>query len=43
MGMDKDVGPLIMEINVRPGLGIQLANKMGMKTALKQAFARPLV
>lgn len=27
-------GPMIMEINVRPGLGIQLANKQGLKTIL---------
>jgi alpha-L-glutamate ligase-like protein len=33
--IDKDLGPLIMEINVRPGLGIQLANKIGMKQVLK--------
>lgn len=33
--IDKDLGPLIMEINVRPGLGIQLANKSGLKSALK--------
>ena len=29
--IDKNLGPLIMEINVRPGLGIQLANKQGLK------------
>lgn len=34
--MDKDLGPLIMEVNVRPGLGIQLANKKGMKDILKK-------
>ena len=29
-------GPMVMEINVRPGLGIQLANKQGLKTLLAQ-------
>ena len=29
-------GPMVMEINVRPGLGIQLANKQGLKSLLKQ-------
>ncbi|NRB59617.1 MAG: alpha-L-glutamate ligase-like protein [Winogradskyella sp.] len=33
--IDKDKGPLIMEVNVRPGLGIQLANQQGMKKMLK--------
>ncbi|MEM6719771.1 MAG: sugar-transfer associated ATP-grasp domain-containing protein [Bacteroidota bacterium] len=33
--IDKDLGPLIMEINVRPGLGIQMANKVGMKGVLR--------
>ena len=30
-------GPMIMEINVRPGLGIQLANKQGLKSFLIKA------
>ncbi|MEL7020642.1 MAG: sugar-transfer associated ATP-grasp domain-containing protein [Bacteroidota bacterium] len=34
--LDKDLGPMIMEINVRPGLGIQLANKQGLNEILKQ-------
>lgn len=34
--MDKELGPLIMEVNVRPGLAIQLANKTGMKKILKK-------
>lgn len=32
--VDKKLGPLIMEVNVRPGLAIQLANKQGMKEIL---------
>ncbi|MGV6832372.1 MAG: sugar-transfer associated ATP-grasp domain-containing protein [bacterium] len=33
--IDKVQGPLIMEVNVRPGLGIQLANQYGLKNTLK--------
>ncbi len=36
--IDKVKGPQIMEINVRPGLGIQLVNKMGLKGAIQQAI-----
>ena len=34
--IDQKLGPLIMEVNVRPGLGIQLANQMGMKKVLNE-------
>lgn len=34
--IDKQLGPLVMEINVRPGLGIQLANRVGLKEVLRQ-------
>lgn len=34
--MDEKLGPLIMEVNVRPGLGIQVANKTGLKKILKK-------
>ena len=34
--LDKTFGPMIMEINVRPGLGIQLANRIGLKAAIEQ-------
>ncbi len=34
--IDQQLGPLIMEVNVRPGLAIQLANKTGMKKVLKE-------
>ena len=33
--LDQELGPLIMEINVRPGLGIQLANRASLKQPLK--------
>ena len=32
--IDEYLGPMIMEINVRPGLGIQLANKKGLRNPL---------
>lgn len=32
--LDQHLGPLIMEINVRPGLGIQMANQQGLQTFL---------
>ena len=34
--LDQHLGPMILEINVRPGLGIQLANKKGLKKYLIQ-------
>lgn len=33
--LDKNVGPLIMEVNVRPGLGIQSVNKTGLKEIIQ--------
>ncbi|MEW7281043.1 sugar-transfer associated ATP-grasp domain-containing protein [Aquimarina sp. 2201CG1-2-11] len=36
--IDANKGPQIMEINVRPGLGIQLVNKMGLKEVIAQAI-----
>ncbi len=33
--IDKHKGPMIMEVNVRPGLGIQLANKQGLKGVIE--------
>ncbi len=34
--IDKDAGPMIMEVNVRPGLGIQMVNKIGLKKAVEE-------
>ncbi|WP_353779027.1 sugar-transfer associated ATP-grasp domain-containing protein [Winogradskyella sp. 3972H.M.0a.05] len=34
--LDAKKGPMIMEVNVRPGLGIQLVNKTGLKKTLQQ-------
>ncbi|SIO28011.1 alpha-L-glutamate ligase-like protein [Halodesulfovibrio marinisediminis] len=32
--LDKDLGPLILELNARPGLAIQVANKTGLQSRL---------
>lgn len=37
---DNELGPLVMEINVRPGLGIQLANKKGLKPIIQEIDAK---
>lgn len=34
--LDKDLGPLILEINVRPGLNIQIANRAGLRRRLEK-------
>lgn len=36
--IDATKGPQIMEINVRPGLGIQLVNKCGLEKAIKERY-----
>ena len=33
--LDKDKGPLILELNARPGLSIQIANRSGLLPRLK--------
>jgi len=33
--LDKDKGPLILEMNARPGLNIQIANRAGLFPRLK--------
>jgi len=35
--LDRDLGPLIVELNARPGLSIQLANNDGLRWRLKKA------
>ena len=32
--LDKKLGPLVLELNSRPGLAIQIANGMGMRPRL---------
>lgn len=33
---DKDLGPLVLELNARPGLQLQMANRMGVRPILEQ-------
>ena len=33
--LDREFGPLVLELNARPGLSIQLANRRGLLPALK--------
>ncbi len=35
IALDKEKGPLVMEVNARPGLAIQIANKSGLKERLE--------
>jgi len=37
--LDRDKGPLVLELNARPGLNIQIANRCGLLTRLKQVEA----
>lgn len=37
--LDKDKGPLLLELNARPGLNIQIANRAGLLTRLQQVEA----
>ena len=30
--IDKDEGPMILEINARPGISIQIANQLGLRS-----------
>jgi len=39
MVIDRDLGPLILEMNARPGLAIQIANRMGLKTRITRIDA----
>lgn len=41
--LDADKGPLVLELNARPGLAIQLANKHGLRPALQKLAAMPSV
>ncbi len=36
MVLDKDAGPMILELNARPGLNIQIANQSGLLNRLKK-------
>jgi len=39
--IDRDRGPLLLELNARPGLAIQLANRKGLKTRLEKIDQAP--
>ncbi len=39
--LDRHLGPLMLELNARPGLSIQLANRMGLLNRLKRIEAWP--
>jgi D-alanine-D-alanine ligase-like ATP-grasp enzyme len=34
--MDRELGPLMLELNARPGLNVQLANQTGLVKKLRQ-------
>ena len=34
--LDRDLGPLILELNARPGLAIQIANRVGLESRLER-------
>ena len=33
--LDRDLGPLVLELNARPGLAIQIANRAGLRLRLE--------
>ena len=37
--LDRDKGPLLLELNARPGISIQIANRRGMRSVLERATA----
>jgi hypothetical protein len=37
--LDQNLGPLILEMNARPGLAIQIANQAGLQTRLDKVEA----
>ncbi len=39
--LDRDRGPMVLELNARPGLNVQLANRVGLSSALRRIEARP--
>ncbi len=38
--LDRDLGPLVLELNARPGLNVQLANRVGLLKALHRVEER---
>lgn len=41
--LDGARGPLVLELNARPGLTIQLANRRGLRTVMERVAATPVV
>ena len=39
--LDKERGPMMLEINARPGLAIQIANGVGLRDRLKEIDTYP--
>jgi alpha-L-glutamate ligase-like protein len=39
--LDRDKGPMLLELNARPGLNIQIANRCGLRSRLALVDARP--
>lgn len=39
--LDRDQGPMLLELNVRPGLNIQIANRCGLRDRLRVIEAQP--
>ena len=38
--MDSKLGPLMLELNARPGLNVQIANQMGLEGAIRALKAQ---
>jgi predicted ATP-grasp superfamily ATP-dependent carboligase len=36
--LDRDKGPMLLELNARPGISIQNANRFGLRDRLRQAL-----
>ncbi len=41
--LDRDFAPLVLELNARPGLAIQKANRKGLRPAIARVRALPRV
>jgi alpha-L-glutamate ligase-like protein len=39
--LDRDIGPVLLELNARPGLAIQIANQCGLRTRLDRTDHAP--
>jgi len=41
--MDRDLGPLMLELNARPGLNVQIANQTGLQGAIHSLQAHATI